>query len=86
MTLRFTHIILMSGSLLIFGSSAALAYSCPTNIAAFDAAVAEGPNVSAEDLGHAVELRNKSEAKHIAGDHGGSIELINQALDLIGAE
>ncbi len=83
---RFAHITLLAVSLLFFGSSMAWAYSCPINIAAFDAAVAAGPDVSAEDLSHAIELRNKSEAKHNAGDHGGSIELINEALDLIGAE
>ena len=83
---RFTSVILFTASVLFIGMSSALSFSCPVNIASFDKAVASGPKVSAEVLARSIKLRNKAEEQHKAGDHGGSIESINEALDLIGAE
>ena len=83
---RFAHVILLAASIVFIGTSSALSFSCPVNIASFDKAVASGPKVSAEVLTRAIKLRNKAEAQHKAGNHGGSIESINEALDLIGAE
>ena len=57
-----------------------------TFLTSFDKAVAAGPEIAADDLSHAIELRNEAETLHNAGDHGASIEKINEALDLIGAE
>ena len=83
---RFAHVILLAASVVFIGTSTALSFSCPVNIASFDKAVAAGPKVSAEVLARAVKYRNKAEEQHKAGNHGGSIESINEALDLIGAE
>ncbi len=83
---RFTHVILLALSVVFIGTSTALSFSCPVNIASFDKAVAAGPKVTAEGLARAIKHRNKAEEQHMAGDHGGSIESINEALDLIGAE
>jgi len=55
-------------------------------MAAFDKAVAAGPKISPEKLAMAIKLRKKAEEQHDAGDHGGSIESINKALDLIESE
>ena len=83
---RFAHVILLAASIVFIGTSMALSFSCPVNIASFDKAVAAGPKVSAEVLARSIKLRNIAEEQHMAGDHGGSIESINEALDLIGAE
>ena len=83
---QFTHVILLAASVVIIGTSTALSFSCPDNIASFDKAVASGPSVSAEVLARAIKLRNQAEVQHKSGNHGGSIESINEALDLIGAE
>ena len=83
---RFTHVILLSASVVFIGTSTALSFSCPADIASFDKAVASGPNASAEVLARSIKLRNKAEEQHKTGDHGGAIESINEALDLIGVE
>ena len=83
---RFSHVILLAASVVFIGTSTALSFSCPVNIASFDKAVASGPKVSAEVLARAIKHRNKAEEQHKKGDHGGAIESINEALDLIGAE
>ncbi len=82
----FTPVILLAASVVIIGTSTALSFSCPDNIASFDKAVAFGTNVYPDVLATAIKLRNKAEVQHKSGDHGGSIESINEALDLIGAE
>jgi hypothetical protein len=83
---RLPRVMLLAALVVLMGTSVALSFSCPIDIASFDKAVAAGPKVAAEVLAKSIKLRNKAERQHQAGDHGGSIESINMALDLIGAE
>ena len=74
-----------SGALTLAVSGAALANSCPTHVAAIDAALAANPNsTSAEDLAKAKELRDQGEALHAEGKHAESMATLAEAEKLLG--
>lgn len=64
----------------------ALAFQCPTDMAAIDAALAENPDLSEEEMAQVEELRAKGEELHNAGNHEESIETLAQAKEILGIE
>ncbi|WP_018234549.1 hypothetical protein [Ensifer sp. BR816] len=62
---------------------AAFANSCPTQMAAIDAAL---PNASLSDadMAKVKELRAKGEQLHQAGDHAGSEAALGEAKKMLG--
>ncbi len=61
----------------------AYANSCPTIIAAIDAAIPTATLAEA-DMTKVKELRNKGEQLHGAGDHAGSEPALNEAKMMLG--
>ncbi|MFT5225986.1 MAG: hypothetical protein ACI8XX_001738 [Polaribacter sp.] len=61
----------------------AFAYSCPNDMKAIDKAMVDS-TLSVEDMGKVQLLRSKGEALHSSGDHGGSVQALNEAAELLG--
>lgn len=68
---------------LLFAPAVASANSCPTQMAAIDAAL-PGATLSDADLAKVKELRKQGEDLHAAGDHAGSEAALGQAKQLLG--
>lgn len=71
-------------ALLLATASPAFASSCPKHMAAIDAALAKGPNLSAEQKGQVTSLRAQGEAFHKAGKHGESMQALSEAEKILG--
>ena len=67
----------------IFMTGTALAFHCPKDMAAIDAAL---PNGSWREAYRAkvMELRAKGEEQHKAGDHGASVKTLGEAMKILG--
>ena len=63
--------------------AAALAGSCPSIMAAIDAALPSA-TLSEADMAKVKELRAQGEALHQSGDHAGSEAALNEAKKLLG--
>ncbi len=72
-------------ALLIFAPSLALAGNCPNLISEIDEKLASMPDLSEDTRESIVELRDQGEAMHQSGDHGESVKLLEQALDMLNA-
>lgn len=62
------------------------AHNCPADMAAIDAALAAGTDLSEADLASVQELRAEGQAQHEAGDHDASVETLGQAKALLGID
>jgi len=62
----------------------ALARNCPNLMAQVDTALAESPDPGEEMMKEIKVLREEGEMQHVAGEHGKSVESLNQALLLLG--
>ncbi|EDZ48315.1 hypothetical protein [Leisingera daeponensis] len=67
-------------------ASPVLAAQCPADIAAIDAALAAGTDLSEEDLATVQELRDEGQAQHDAGEHDASVETLAEAKAMLGIE
>ena len=67
-------------------SAPALAASCPSHMAAIDAALAAGPSLSAEQMDQVKALRAQGEEQHKAGQHAESVESLQEAKKVLGIE
>ncbi len=61
----------------------ALAFQCPSDIAAIDAAL-ETASLSEEQLARVNELRMTGETEHAAGNHQASVDALAEAKALLG--
>ena len=68
---------------LILLPATAFANSCPTQMAAIDAALTTA-SLSEADLAKVKELRKQGEDLHNAGDHAGSEAALGEAKKLLG--
>lgn len=69
-------------ALLIFPATA-FANSCPTIMAAIDAAMPSA-QLSEADMTKVMELRAQGESLHQSGDHAGSEAALNEAKKMLG--
>jgi hypothetical protein len=69
--------------LLTLAPVAALANSCPTQMAAIDAALPTA-SLSEADMAKVKELRKQGEDLHAAGDHAGSEAALGEAKKMLG--
>jgi hypothetical protein len=65
-------------------STPALAFHCPADMSKIDAALAENPKLSPEELDEVKALRAEGEALHKAGDHAQSVEVLAEAMEILG--
>lgn len=64
----------------------AFAHQCPADMAAIDAALEAGTELSEGDLAQVQELRAEGQALHEAGDHDASVATLAEAKALLGLE
>lgn len=74
---------LITAALLVLLASPVLAFHCPADMAAIDAAL-PAAKLSAEDLARVKELRAVGEAEHAAGNHQASVDALAEAMKLLG--
>ncbi|MFV1496529.1 hypothetical protein VWZ88_20045 [Phaeobacter sp. JH20_36] len=65
-------------------ASPLLAGQCPADIAAIDAALAAGTELSEADLATVQELRDEGQSLHDAGDHDASVQTLAEAKAMLG--
>jgi hypothetical protein len=65
-------------------TSSAFAGSCPMQMKAIDAALSSNTSMSEADREYVKELRAMGEEMHKSGDHSESVELLNEAKELLG--
>ncbi|MEW2914901.1 hypothetical protein [Leisingera sp. JC11] len=65
-------------------ASPLLAGQCPADIAAIDAALAAGTELSEADLATVQELRDEGQALHDSGDHASSVATLAEAKAMLG--
>ena len=72
------------GALLITMTSPSLAFQCPSLVAKIDAAPADASNLSKARADEIKVLRDDGAARHDSGDHGGSVVVLEEALNKLG--
>ena len=72
---------LLTAAAILVSASSAFAGSCPMKIALIDKALSAGNVQNAEQV---KTLRDKGEALHKSGDHGGSVATLTKAMKLGG--
>lgn len=76
----------ITAAVLALLASPAFAFQCPGDMAAIDAALEAGTDLSAEDMARVEELRMLGEEQHTAGDHDASVATLAEAKMLLGIE
>lgn len=71
-------------TLLAFAIATAMAAHCPMDMQQIDAALADNPKLSAEQLAEVKKLRAEGEAQHKAGNHAQSVETLAKAKSILG--
>lgn len=79
MTTRF----LLAAAVVALTAFPAMAFQCPADMAAIDAALATA-SLSAEDKAKVEALRKKGEELHAAGNHDASVTALAEAKALLG--
>lgn len=82
--MRKTVLSMLSAALVAGFASTALAFHCPADMRAIDAALAKSPSLGATQIAEVTKLRASGKAKHQAGDHAGSVADLGKAMELLG--
>jgi hypothetical protein len=64
--------------------SPAFAAHCPRDVKRIDQALAKAQGLSSAQISKIKGLRDKGEAQHKSGDHGGSQVSLHKALNMLG--
>ncbi|MFQ5467200.1 MAG: hypothetical protein ACE5DS_03585 [Kiloniellaceae bacterium] len=62
----------------------AFAFHCPTDMADVDAALSQGPSLSAAQLAEVKQLRAEGEKLHKAGKHQAAVDTLAKAKAILG--
>ncbi len=62
----------------------AYAFHCPADMGKIDAVLQAGTNLSAAQLAEVRKLREEGERLHKAGNHGESVKVLGQAMEVLG--
>ena len=65
-------------------SSMALAFHCPSDMKAIDAALAKNPKLSAAQMDDVKKYRAEGETLHKAGKHQESVDTLAKAMKILG--
>ena len=71
-----------AGALLMAGT--AFAFHCPKDMAQIDAALAQNPKISAEQMAEVKKLRAEGEVLHKAGKHQDAVDTLAKAKEILG--
>ncbi len=77
---------LCAATMLLVIASPAFAGHCPRDVKAIDAALKMGANLDAEQLAEVKKLRDEGEQLHKDGKHSQSLDVLHEALELIGVK
>ena len=61
----------------------ALAFHCPKDMAAIDAALGKNPQLTEAQMAKVKELRAKGEEQHKAGNHRASVDTLAEAMAIL---
>ena len=64
----------------------AFAFHCPADMAKIDAALAQSPELSAEQLAEVTQRRADGEALHNGGQHQEAVDTLAEAMKILGIE
>lgn len=68
---------------LLFAATSALAFHCPKDMKMIDAALAENPSLTAEQMAEVKTLRATGEELHKAGKHQESVDTLAKAMKIL---
>ena len=77
-----TKTLFLSG-ILALAALPAHAFHCPMDMKKIDAAMAQNPNLTAEQMAEVRELRAQGEAYHRAGNHKQSVDVLARAMQIL---
>ncbi len=77
---------LAAAAILAALATPAFAMHCPADMAKIDAALAEDPQLSAEQLAEVQRLRAEGQAQHEAGQHQESVDTLAKAMEILGIQ
>ena len=78
---------LLAAGLLMAFATPAFAFHCPADMGKIDAALAQSPSLSAEQLAEVQKLRAEGEAMHKAGgDHKDAVDTLAKAMAILGIQ
>lgn len=75
---------LIAAALAAFIATPAFAMHCPQDMAKIDAALANSPQLSEAQLAEVKDLRAEGEKLHKAGNHAEAVEVLGEAMDILG--
>lgn len=78
--------LLSTTAALILMAAPALAHHCPIDMAAIDAALAEGVTLSDAEMAQVAEWRAEGEVLHNSGDHTGAVNTLAKAKEVLGID
>lgn len=78
-------IVLLAGGVVLGLANPALAFRCPSEIAAIDEAL-QTAELSDEERQQVTELRDEGERLHNEGDHEESLDTLAEAKEILGIE
>jgi hypothetical protein len=70
-------------SALMLASASAFAFHCPADMKKIDAAMANNPKLSAQQLGEVKKYRADGETLHKAGKHQESVDTLAKAMKIL---
>ena len=68
---------------LLFGSTSAFAFQCPSDVNKINAALAKNMSLSASDKAKVERLRDMGAKHHKAGEHQDSVDELAKALNIL---
>ncbi len=77
------QLFLTAVALLAFGGPA-IAFHCPRDMAAIDAALAKNPALTAEQKDEVMTRRAEGEKLHKSGQHQDAVETLAKAMEILG--
>jgi hypothetical protein len=70
-------------SALMLASASAFAFHCPADMKKIDAALANNPKLSAQQMGEVKKYRADGETLHKAGKHQESVDTLAKAMKIL---
>lgn len=80
------RLILLATLLSVGLASPAFAFHCPKDMAEIDAALAQNPELSADQLAEVKDLRAEGEELHKSGKHQEAVDTLAQAKEVLGID
>ena len=76
--------LILTTAVLVAFAGPAVAFHCPRDMAAIDAALAKNPDLTAEQKAEVAKRRAEGEELHNAGKHQESVDTLAKAMEILG--